>query len=63
MRAAWKEWRYARRKGWHELEGVDQWTWSRCLRFAAAQHRARRESFAAVEQAMRGLVASGARSM
>ncbi len=57
MRAAWKEWRDARRRGWHELPGPDRWDWPRCLRFAQAQARARRESFGAVERAMRTLVA------
>ncbi|MGJ0505684.1 MAG: hypothetical protein ACR652_00835 [Methylocystis sp.] len=52
MRAAWKEWRYARMKGWDQLAGPDRWTWPRCLAFAAAQHRARSQSFAAVEAAM-----------
>jgi hypothetical protein len=58
MRAAWKEWRYARMKGWHELPEPDRWTWARCLRFAAAQHRAKAASFSAVEAAMRALVAN-----
>lgn len=55
MRSAWKEWRYARRRGWH-LDEDDRWTWPRCLKFAQAQHRARRNSFAAVERAMKALV-------
>ncbi|RTL86955.1 MAG: hypothetical protein EKK29_08385 [Hyphomicrobiales bacterium] len=56
MRAAWKEWRYARMKGWHVGED-DPWTWARCVRFAAAQARARRPSgFAAVETAMAALL-------
>jgi hypothetical protein len=57
MRQAWAHWRYARWKGWHELPEPDRWTWPRCLRFAAAQHRARRASFSAVEAAMHALVA------
>ncbi|GLI93592.1 hypothetical protein LMG27198_25840 [Methylocystis echinoides] len=57
MRQAWKEWRYARRRGWDMLEGPDRWDWARCLRFAAAQHRGRRDSFTAVEAAIRSLVA------
>jgi hypothetical protein len=57
MRAAWKEWRYARRKGWH-LDPVDPWTWPRCIRFAQAQARARRPAgFKAVELAMQEAMA------
>jgi hypothetical protein len=56
MRAAWRHWRYARLKGWH-LDEDDPWTWARCVRFAAAQARARRHSgFAAVEVAMAELL-------
>jgi hypothetical protein len=63
MRAAWKEWRYARMKGWDKIED-DTRTWPRCLRFAAAQHRERQKSWPTVEAAMREvLVASDARSM
>lgn len=63
MRAAWKEWRYARRRGWH-LDEDDRWTWARCLRFAAAQHREQQNSWSAVEAAARAaLVASDTRSM
>ena len=60
MQKAWRQWRYARSRGWHIGED-DPWTWPRCLRLAQAQERARRlDSFAAVEQAMRALVAQGA---
>ncbi len=52
MRAAWREWRYARMKGWH-LDEDDPWTWPRCVRFSQAQARARCSSdFAALEAAM-----------
>jgi hypothetical protein len=52
MREAWRHWRYARSKGWH-IGDDDPWTWARCLRFAAAQARARRPSgFEAIEAAM-----------
>jgi hypothetical protein len=61
MRAAWKEWRDARRRGWDSLEGADGWDWARCMRFAAAQARARQQSFAAVEAAMRALAKTEAR--
>jgi hypothetical protein len=59
MRAAWAHWRYVRMKGWHTGEDEDPWTWARCVRFAAAQARARRPSgFAAVEAAMADLIAT-----
>jgi hypothetical protein len=58
MRQAWAHWRYARMKGWDRADYPDPWDWRRCLRFAAAQHRARRSSFSAVEAAMRVLVAN-----
>ncbi len=57
MRAAWKEWRAAQRRGWHLLEGPDTWTWARCIRFAQAQARARRGGFAAVEDAIKAVLA------
>ncbi|WP_363348871.1 hypothetical protein [Methylocystis echinoides] len=60
MRAAWAHWRYVRMKGWHASDDEDPWTWARCVRFAAAQARARRPSgFAAVEAAMAALLAEG----
>jgi hypothetical protein len=35
MRAAHRQWRYCRLKGWHA--GLDDvWTWARCLRWAWA---------------------------
>ncbi len=53
MRQAWREWRDARRRGWDMLDGADRWSWPRCLRFAAAQARARHgDAFAQVEAAM-----------
>jgi hypothetical protein len=60
MREAWRHWRYAQRRGWH-LEEDDRWTWPRCLRFAAAQARARRPSgFEALEAAMAGVMGGAA---
>lgn len=62
MQKAWKQWRYARSRGWDKIEDADQWTWPRCLCFAQAQARARRpDDFSALEVAMRNvLVASSA---
>lgn len=54
MRQAHQTFRYMRLRGW---EG---WPFSRCLRFAWAQARGRKDldSFAAVEAAMRRIVGS-----
>jgi hypothetical protein len=63
MREAWRHWQYARRRGWH-MDDADPWTWDRCLRFAQAQARARRaDGIAAVERAMKELVAQSAAPM
>ncbi|CAJ0878885.1 hypothetical protein AMST5_03009 [freshwater sediment metagenome] len=56
MRNAHRLYRYAQEKGWTD------WPFARCVRFAMAESRGRRElsRFADVERAMRAAVAEAA---
>jgi hypothetical protein len=47
MRAAHKQWRYVRSKGWHLRSHWDVWTWNRVLRWAWAAARQRRAELVA----------------